>query len=478
MVNIHNKSNAARALIAAAAIALLASGCGTDESETVTPVTTAAPETTVASTTSEAVAPTTTQEVAQPDTAETAVATTTVAPETDTEDTATVTTTAPAEEVTPDTTVPAEEPEPEPVTEPEPEPELAPEPEIPEETTVTTVAPETEPEPEPEPTVTTVAPESEPEPAPEPEQEEEPEPAAEQDEPETEDTPELEQPTGPDLSQYQPGDVVRVADLWPDAGYADNFVCEINEQGTLVDDEGNQNCWFGSDAWVRPQAGVVPETYPVCEAPPYGSDCIPPSSWQGADVPIGLGGIPYELPRRSERVGVFADWCFSVWFEGDCRHLFTLMKWSIDYLGGDPRCVLDEYAARVQAWLDGSTAENLPHQFGWHNCATVIDPLIGTPEGGLGANDIGYRLSDTGISVAEHCRAVLPSDIELEVRAQILEDPPDRYGNDCDAWGAQIEIIADHLNSWLGDCAVPYFLAQEWMEHHYGVPEDYYPVKC
>ena len=40
----------------------------------------------------------------------------------------------------------------------------------------------------------------------------------------------------------------------------------------------------GPGVWVRPAAGVVPPTFPVCEIPPYGENCIPPSEWQSGEV--------------------------------------------------------------------------------------------------------------------------------------------------------------------------------------------------
>ena len=228
--------------------------------------------------------------------------------------------------------------------------------------------------------------------------------------------------------------------------------------------------------WVPPEAGMVPAVYPICVAPPYGEDCIPPSEWQRGEVTPNRR--PNELPRRTEMIAQFANWCETVTFPGTCHRLLTLMKWPVDYMGADPICVLNEYTRRAQAYSAGAP-ENVAHLHGWHNCATVIDPLIGTPADGLGENDIGYRLSDTGLTVAEQCRAVLPSDIGLEDRGLSFGAPPtQRFGNDCDAWGAYVERrIAFRWDS-LGDCTRAYYFAQEWMEHYHGVPENYYPITC
>ena len=220
---------------------------------------------------------------------------------------------------------------------------------------------------------------------------------------------------------------------------------------------------------------MVPPVFPICTSSPYSEDCIPPNEWDRGE--INPRQRPLELPRKQDEVVGFSNWCKSQTFEATCDRMLALMKWPIDYLGAAPICVVNEYEDRINEYKDGSWPENVVHLHGWHNCATVIDPMIGDPPS-TRFSDIGWRLSDTGISVAEQCRMVLPSDIELEFRGQEWDSPPTRYGNDCDAWGARIDSRAEYLRDTYGDCTVSYHLAQEWMEHYHGVPETYYPIKC
>ena len=190
--------------------------------------------------------------------------------------------------------------------------------------------------------------------------------------------------------------------------------------------------------WVPPEAGMVPPVFPICTSSPYSEDCIPPNEWDRGE--INPRQRPLELPRKQDEVVGFSNWCKSQTFEATCDRMLTLMKWPIDYLGAAPICVVNEYEDRINEYKDGSWPENVAHLNGWHNCATVIDPMIGDPPS-TRFSDIGWRLSDTGLSVAEQCRMVLPSDIELEdKRCQASGLPPaERFGNDCDAWGAYVE---------------------------------------
>ena len=74
---------------------------------------------------------------------------------------------------------------------------------------------------------------------------------------------------------------------------------------------------------------------------------------------------------------------------------------------------------------------------------------------------------------------VLPSDVELETRGASFGAPAkERFGNDCDAWGAYVERQIAFRWTALGDCTRSHHFAQEWMEHYHDVPETYYPITC
>ena len=223
--------------------------------------------------------------------------------------------------------------------------------------------------------------------------------------------------------------------------------------------------------WVAPEAGIVPPTFPVCDAPPYGEECLPPSEWQRGE--IDPDRRPNELPRKTSDLVQWANWCESQILEATCARLLTYMKQPLDYLGADPLCLLGaEYVDRVRAiGSTGGTEDRDPDLAGWHNCATVIDPqLPGAPAGRL--NDIGYRLSDTGISLAERCRIVLPEDVELE------DKRGNEFGNDCAAWAEYVQSRPQMQPQNWPNCHMSARLAEEWMEHHHGQPEDYYPMVC
>ena len=335
-----------------------------------------------------------------------------------------------ADEVTPSTTVPDAEPEPESseedaaVGEPsEPAPEQS----------------EPEPEATPEPTATTVAPEPEPEPEPEPD-------------------PRLtvDPPTVPDFGFYTfsltgsgftpnsqvflvvctaPGDaltpdtsqaelVAAMAQITQDdCDLANAIPVTVGPRGSFdAKAEGTVGAtnfvWIASDiaetevaaapvfarkqeekpvvlqpgVWVPPEAGMVPAVFPVCTVPPYGEDCFPPSEWQRGEV--DSGGSPNELPRKTPEIAQWADWCESQILNATCQTLLTRMKQPLDYLGGHPRCITNEYSDRVRALRDGSDPIALINRDGWHNCATIIDPQLPNPPDG--------RPSDIGLPVVRH----------------------------------------------------------------------------
>ena len=350
---------------------------------------------------------------------------------------------------------------PEDTAEPEPEPEETP----------TTTAP-----PEPEEPTTTSAP-SQPEPEPE-------EPTTSTTPPEPESDPESEEPTtttAPPESEpeYAVGDVVAASELYPDQDLPSNLFCEIQaDSGPLCWTEPTELANPSNEGWVPPEAGIVPEPHPECSSDDpatWDQTCNPPPSWDSGEFVIG--SRVDETPRLSAVVLNFLLGCKATLY-APCDWLLGLMQRPLDYLGARPTCVLDEYLDRVGAFArTGSAVGTFQNQYGWHNCATVIDPLVGEiPEHG---NDVGLRLSDTGLSLAERCRAVLPEDIMLETGYKLNGDPPTRFESGhagCDAWASYVE--GKNQMSYMPDCFRSARLAYEWMEHHYGAHEAYFGGNC
>ena len=215
----------------------------------------------------------------------------------------------------------------------------------------------------------------------------------------------------------------------------------------------------------------------------WDESCTPPSSWDWGEFEVGRRS--YEKPRLTEQVLDFYGACVS--WNAPCDWIMGLMKWPLDYLGAHPICVVDnEYAERVRIFIrTGSTIGAAQNQHGWHNCSSVIDPMVIQPPDDRG-NDVGYRLSDTGLSLADRCRAVLPEDVVLETRyGNTLSDgtarPPTRFEPGhagCDDWAEYVEGRIELRLSYMPDCVRSARLAQEWMEHHYGVHERYYGFHC
>ena len=279
-----------------------------------------------------------------------------------------------------------------------------------------------------------------------------------------------------------PGTIVNIAQIWPDDGYAPDFVCVVNADGHFVDSDGNQHCWHTSadcdvddparfgvcwqsdEPWTPPQAGDVPAVHP--------------------DTPQFVGDQPddvYGTPRETPQVAGWKEWC-SRRMPG-CGVLLNRMYQALDYLGANEQCVLKAYSQRVDYLVEqGSRASGnyATNAYGWHVCATVIDPIVVDIPAGDRDNDIGLRLSDTpGITLAERCRVVLVGpfpDIELESRWGAFDEPPERFGQDCDAW-AESRMTR---NLWQGSpaCAASSYLAEEWMEYARGQHERHFAPRC
>ena len=234
--------------------------------------------------------------------------------------------------------------------------------------------------------------------------------------------------------------------------------------------------------WVAPYVGLIPEVHPD----------TPPNAWERGDLEPGV--LPLETPRSTgpDRVQVaeWINWMGST--DGSyMRSLMADIKWALDYLGAHPACVVNTYYGRVTT----SNEVTLPNQaepgylkdlYGWHNCATVIDPFIaGIAIPGDRDNDIGLRLSDTpGITLAERCRAVLPEDIQLEGFRYLRDESGDRVGEPgyypfepghagCDEWVERVESDRQFVNGEYPECFRSAQLAAEWMEHYHDRPVNY-----
>ena len=321
-------------------------------------------------------------------------------------------------------------------------------------TAPTTTVPEPTTPPESEPAPTTAAPEPE--------------------------GPELDESTHLDLSPYSPGQIVPAAELWPDSDFPADFVCQIYPDGDIDDDDGNFNCWRTSqfEEWTPPAAGVVPEVVSLCstDRATWGDGtCTPPGTW--ITNTYSPSSMSHEVPRVVAGLVEFLDACSAV-VAAPCRGMLARMKWPIDYLGARPSCVVGEYTRRLEHFAKtGDFIVSAPERFGWHNCVTAIDPPA--PGAALtdGGNDIGRRLSDTGVTLAERCRLVLPDDVILETKftRPFMRFEAGHAG--CDAWAAWIEDgILDPRGgvSKMPECWRSVNLAQEWMEYHSGVPENYF----
>ena len=137
------------------------------------------------------------------------------------------------------------------------------------------------------------------------------------------------------------------------------------------------------DVWVAPQAGMVPVVH---------AD-VPSTEWQRG--PVNPGDRAYDKPRETERVREWRNWCYR---DGvSCEWLEHEMYQALDYLGADPICVLNEYSKKAEYFLSQGSGANhsyAKNNFGWHLCATVIDPIVGEMPSGDRDNDVGLRLSD------------------------------------------------------------------------------------
>ena len=239
---------------------------------------------------------------------------------------------------------------------------------------------------------------------------------------------------------------VLASELYPDdANVPENLWCGPGEVG----------CWLAPDApdseWIPPVVGMVPEVHPD----------TPPPSWEQGTFKIGHR--PDDSPRVTPNVQAWMDWCRG---SQGCDWVLLQMVWALDYLGANDTCVLGNYRERIDRGnrpgvSNGYMNGGLTGQYGWHRCATVIDPT----------QDDGRLLSEHGLTMAERCRAVLPADVELEER---IDRGVIRDGMNCDEWGEWVE----GRSTGFADCDRSARLAEEWLEHYIDMHERYSRLSC
>ena len=245
---------------------------------------------------------------------------------------------------------------------------------------------------------------------------------------------------------------VLASELYPDEEVAENLWCEMIDDDTLgcetVLDEPEPEL---AEVWVEPYVGYVPPVHPD----------TPPPSWEQGTFKIGHR--PDDKPKATPNVQAWMDWCRG---SQGCDWVSLQMVWALDYLGANDTCVLANYRERISRGnqpgvSNGYNNGRLIGQYGWHRCATVIDPI----------QEDGRLLSEHGLTTAERCRAVLPADVELETKIKVNAD---RHGLNCDEWG---EWVEDGGTSF-PDCDYSARLAEEWLEHYIGMHEYYSVISC
>ena len=199
------------------------------------------------------------------------------------------------------------------------------------------------------------------------------------------------------------------------------------------------------------------------DSPPVHPDTRAPSWERGTHV---WGDRPDDRPRVTEGVQTWMNWCGDWW---GCDELLFQMVWALDYLGADENCVVNIYYGRASEESQGISSDDhrvrLINEYGWHRCATVIDPV----------QSDGRLLSEHGLSMAERCRAVLPADVKLEFYELVGLDYELRDDVSCDEWGAYVE---GRGVLYMEECDESARLSEEWLEHYIDRPERFRTLSC
>ena len=175
------------------------------------------------------------------------------------------------------------------------------------------------------------------------------------------------------------------------------------------------------------------------EMPAHGLAGVDTSSGERIEAP---------LPPETPAVVAWSDWCF---FDGpdtiltgasQCSASMSSFAFALSHLGADEACVLDQYTKLINALADVEggdiTAQTYAAQdaYGWHRCASVIDPD-----------------PTDGRTLTEKCEA-LPA---------VSESRSALYGS-CAEW-AEVEMS---ISASTPICSASTSLLGAWMKTHHG----------
>ena len=175
---------------------------------------------------------------------------------------------------------------------------------------------------------------------------------------------------------------------------------------------------------------------------------MPSAAISGTDLSSGET-VEGHLPPATPAVVAWSDWCFfdapNTPYTGafQCSASMSSFSWALTHLEADEACVLDQYTKLIKALAeirgsdpDGAKTNAAEDLYGWHNCATVIDPD-----------------PDDGRSLAAKCES-LP---------EVRKTRTALYGS-CAEWAeAEMAISGSTPN-----CSASTALLFAWMKSHHG----------
>ena len=175
---------------------------------------------------------------------------------------------------------------------------------------------------------------------------------------------------------------------------------------------------------------------------------MPPNAISATDLSSGER-VEGHLPPATPGVVAWSDWCFfdapRTPYTGayQCSASMSSFSWALTHLEADEACVLDQYTKLIEALAeirgsdpDGSKTNAAEDAYGWHNCATIINP---DPADGR--------------SLADKCEA-LP---------EVRESRSALYGS-CAEW-AEAKMATRHHTP---NCSANTMLAKAWIRTHHG----------
>ena len=235
----------------------------------------------------------------------------------------------------------------------------------------------------------------------------------------------------------------------------------------LTDEPPSDNL-YALYEWQPPQAQRVPAVHPDTAMtswitgqphdPPEGLPEVPLVGFRHRDNPGG------ELPRATPGVLEWAQWCtqgpavsYDTIDAGSCGLMLNKMVWALDYMGAEESCVLDQYRQKMQWLAETGGGDGTAKPYGWHLCATVIDPA-----------------PPNTAPFAQRCEQVLPADVELETKPVIFVDDTGtltaterQRGVTCQQWAESLYAPPDAP---LFACVASGLLAAQWMQHYHDAP--------